>query len=587
MKSDTKSAVQHTRTEKLLLNAARLFNSTLEYEELIPIVLNLVMNAVDAEAALVYRFDRSSPDWKIRWMKRPEFTMQATQAAAGSGIVGWVIENRESALVNDAANDPRLDRELESVMGMTFRQIIALPLIGRGQLIGVVEAINKLDGDFTAEDLDILTGLDHQIAVAIDNVHNYREMKRQALEKSLLYETGKQLSGKLRLDEVLKGILEALRQAIDCIAAGVWLCDDDNSDVSEIYSFGYAEDNEGKVRLKFGQGLIGVVMSSGEPMIVSDVRRDNRYVNANDATRSEIVVPIRITDRVIGVINLESDKVGAYDDQHISLISAFASQAAITIERARLHARIVEKQRLDEQLNVAREIQRTFLPAASPTLPGYQITGLNIPSGQVGGDYYDFITIVDGHLGVAIADVSGKGIPAALIMASFRASLIAEIRNNYSIGTIGSKVNSLLCESLEPGNYVTGVYGVLDAKNHIFTFSNFGHNPPILMRADGTVEYLTEGGPVLGVTPQAVFDQRALMLFPGDIIVMFTDGVTEVFDSKGVEFGNKRLVELIRKHQSDSAACLMEEIDRATREFASPDHVFDDLTMVVIKRCKD
>ncbi|MBD3256960.1 SpoIIE family protein phosphatase [candidate division GN15 bacterium] len=581
------SQVPYTRTEKLLLEAARAFNSTLEYEELIPLVLSLVITAVDAEAALVYRLDRSQTQWKIRWMKRPEFKMHATEEQAGAGIVGWVIEHRDSALVNDAPNDPRLDRNLESVMGMEFRQVLALPLIGRGQLIGVIEAINKTDGEFTEADLDILTGLDHQIAVAIDNVHNYREMKREALEKTLLFETSKKLSTTLSLDEVLKAIMDSLQQVMDYVAGGVFLIGEDQSDVSALYSVGYADDHHDKVHLKVGQGLIGAVIETGDPVIVSNVLEDKRYVDANPATRSEIVVPIQVENRVIGAINLESDKLNAYDERDVALISAFANQAAISIERARLHESLLEKQRLDEQLNVAREIQRTFLPDGTPRVPGYQITGQNVSSGQVGGDYYDFIRIIDDHLGVAIADVSGKGMPAALIMASFRASLIAEIRNNYSLRTIAEKVNALLCESIEPGNYVTGVYGVLDAKNHIFTFCNFGHNPPILLRADDTVEYLTEGGPVFGVTRQGKFEQRALMLYPGDIIVMFTDGVTEVFDKNGNDFGPDRLVQLIKKHRQASAVELEERIHEAVRKFAAPDHVFDDFTMVVIKRLAD
>ncbi len=224
------------------------------------------------------------------------------------------------------------------------------------------------------------------------------------------------------------------------------------------------------------------------------------------------------------------------------------------------------------------------MPKRDPAIYGYDITGRNISSGQVGGDYYDFIRIVDNHYGIAIADVSGKGIPAALIMASFRASLIAEIRNNYSIRTIGDKVNSLLCESIEPGNFVTGVYGVLDARHHVFTFSNFGHNPPLLFRRDGTVEYLLEGGPVLGVTTEARFEQQAMMINPGDILVLFTDGVTEVFDRDGNEFGASGVVDIVKKYTAEPAVAIADAIHRAVTGFASPEHVFDDVTLVVVKR---
>jgi sigma-B regulation protein RsbU (phosphoserine phosphatase) len=376
-----------------------------------------------------------------------------------------------------------------------------------------------------------------------------------------------------------------LRQAVYYSSGGVFLVDDRGKDVKSIYSVGYDSANSAYwMKLKFGQGLVGTVASSGEAVIVPDVAKDLRYVNANPSTRSEIVVPIKASDRVIGVINLESERINAFDDHSLSLISAFASQAAISLERARMHESIVSARKLDEQLNVARAIQQSFLPKHDPEIPGYEITGRNISSGQVGGDYYDFIHIVERHIGVAIADVSGKGIPAALIMASFRASLIAEIRNNYSIRTIGEKVNSLMCESLEPGNYVTGVYGVLDSRNHIFTFSNFGHNPPILLRQNGQVEYLREGGPVLGVSPGAAFEERALLVSPGEVLVLYTDGVTEVFDDLGKDFGPTGLVRVLKENNRRPAREITDAIYTAVKEFAGSTHTYDDITMIVVKR---
>lgn len=576
--------IQHTRTEKLLLEAARVFNSTMEYEELIRLVLRLVITAVDSEVALVYRLDTDRPDMKMRMMKQPELEMEEVFCPSGTGTVGWVAEHREPVIINDTANEARLDTDLSNRVGVNVRNVISLPLIGRGHMIGVVEAINKQNGGFGGEDLDILTGLNHQIAVAIENTHLYRKVRREALEKTLLYETGKKLSGSLKLEQVLEDILVALKQVVKYVVGGVFLVENDEVDMKSVFAVGYQSDYKESLHMKGGQGIVGAVAVSGEPVIVSDVRKDPRYVNANPASQSEIVVPIKLDDRVIGVINLESDELNAYSQRDVALITAFASQAGISLERARLHESIVAGRKLEEQLNVARIIQRTFLPERDPAIYGYDITGRNISSGQVGGDYYDFIRIVDNHYGVAIADVSGKGIPAALIMASFRASLIAEIRNNYSIRTIGEKVNSLLCESLEPGNFVTGVYGVLDARHHVFTFSNFGHNPPVLLRNDDSVVYLQEGGPVLGVTTEARFEQQAMMINPGDIVVLYTDGVTEVFDSQGNEFGISGLVDIIKSHRSEPAVAIADAIHRAVTEFASPKHVFDDVTMVVLKR---
>jgi sigma-B regulation protein RsbU (phosphoserine phosphatase) len=573
-----------TRVEKLLLEAARTFNSTLEYEELNEMVLKLVMAAVECEAALLTRSDPDRPGHRTRFMACGDCKMITIEREPDTGIVGWVLKNCDAVVTNDTTSDPRVDQEMSHVTGVTARSLLALPLIGRGKLIGVVEAINKIEGGFDDADLDILRGLNNQIAVAVDNTYLFREARREALEKNLLYETGKILSGKLELEEVLAAILESVKKVVDYESGGVFLCNNDGVDLDAIYSVGYGPEAETSLHLKCGEGLVGASATTGDEIIVSNVDDDPRYVMSNPRTRSEVVVPIKVDERVIGVINLESPEKNAYSDRHVSLISAFATQAGISIERAFLHRRDIEAQKLDSQLNVARETQRTFLPRRDPEIPGYDITGHNTPSGQVGGDYYDFIRIVDRHLGIPIADVSGKGMPAALVMASFRASLIAEIRNNYSIRTIVRKVNSLLCESLEPGTYVTGVYGVLDATNHIFTFSNFGHNPPILLRRSGEVEFLTHGGMVLGVNGKADFEERALMLQPGEIIVMYTDGVTEVFDRSGKEFGSAGLIEIIRANRAGGSRAMADAIRNAVSSHAADDSVFDDLTLVVLKR---
>ena len=576
--------LKQSRVEKLMLEAARTFNTTLEYEELIEMVLKLVMAAVDSELAAIYRHDPDRRERRTRFMSNRDYKVVTIGREPSAGVVGWIMENRESVIINDAANDPRLDHAMGHMTGIPARTLVALPLVGRGRLIGVVEAVNKLSGEFTQNDVDILTGLNNQIAVAIENAYLYREARREALEKTLLYEIGQKLSGKLSLQEVLAAILDSLKQVVNYQSGGVFLCDDRGLDLNAIYTIGYAAESERWLHLKCDEGLVGAAATSGKEVLVDDVTTDSRYIKANESTRSEIAVPIKVSDRVIGVINLESTEQNAFDRRHISLIRAFASQAGISIERARLHEKNLIAKQLEVQLGVARDTQRTFLPKKDPVIPGYDISGQNTPSGQVGGDYYDFIRIVDSHLGIAIADVSGKGMPAALIMASFRASLIAEIRNNYSIRTIGRKVNALLCESLEQGMFVTAVYGVLDSVNHIFTFANFGHNPPLLFRQDGSVELLKEGGVVLGVNKDAAFEERAFMLQPEEMIVMYTDGVTEVFNEAGHEFGLPSLTELIRTNRNRKSAEIADAIRVAVSSFAAPTHVFDDITVVVIKR---
>lgn len=574
-----------TRTEKLLLEAARLLNNTLEYEVLVEEVLKLVMTAAKCEAALIFRVDHQRNDLKFRFMKTPVYEMETYLRDFGDGVPKFVEQFRDPVIIDDAATDPRNEHDLEAIIGISIRSLVSVPLVGKGQMIGVIMVFNKLEKEiFTPTDVDMLVGLSHQIAVAVDNASLIRAIKREALEKNLLYEIGKKLSSSLELEDLLTETLELLKQVVQYDAGGVFLIDSHDATIESIATIGYNREEDDRLQLKIGQGLIGTVATTGEAVIVPDVLKDPRYVNANDKSRSEIVVPIRLDNRVIGVFNLESELLNAYTKHDLDLLEAFASQAAVSIERARLQRRLMTGRIIEQQLKIARDIQQTFLPNANPKILGYDIAGLNVASGQVGGDYYDFIRIVDHQTGVAIADVSGKGIPAALIMASFRASMIAEIRNNYSIRTICQKVNNLMLESLQPGMYVTGVYGVLDSRNHIFTFANCGHNLPILFRASGDVEYLREGGPILGITKDAIYEERPVFLFPNDIVMLYTDGVIEVFNKRGEEFGMDALIQIVLANRTKSADEIEEIVHAAVREFAAEDHQFDDLTMIVMKR---
>jgi sigma-B regulation protein RsbU (phosphoserine phosphatase) len=286
--------------------------------------------------------------------------------------------------------------------------------------------------------------------------------------------------------------------------------------------------------------------------------------------------------RVIGAFNLESDHLGAFEPPDVKLLTTFGAQAAVAIERARLHEELMEKWRLEEEVRIARTIQERLFPRVVPVLPGFDLAGLNVPSRRVSGDLYDYFTVVPGHVGIMIADVAGKGVPAALVGATLRASLRTEIQNTYSIKTILSKINALLLESLEPTRFVTGVYGVLDVDSGRLTYSNAGHNPPLWLRPDDTVEWLWEGGTVLGAYPQASYAEGAIQLTKGDVVVLYTDGITEAQCPEGEEFGSQRLVDVVRRERGRSAEEICRELIREARLHEGIEQA-DDLTVLIIK----
>ncbi|MGH7741719.1 MAG: GAF domain-containing SpoIIE family protein phosphatase [Candidatus Eiseniibacteriota bacterium] len=498
---------------------------------------------------------------------------------AGEGLAGWSIAHERSLRLNGGDARPELTGDVPQ-----FRNALVIPLFRRGQAFAAIECLNKLsDGEFSDADFDRLDVASEHVAFALDNALLYDETERRSLEKEVLLEVSRTLATPLDLDEVIEAIFKSLRQVVSYDAAAIYLVNPATQALELVSEVGYPEGSESAFRLQVGQGIVGWVAKTGEPLIVADVKRDPRYVAARPETHSELAAPLLVKGRTLGVFNLESDSLDTYHEGHLELVGAFAAQAALTVERARLTRELLDRRRLEKELTIAREIQLSFLPKVAPVIPGYDIAGTTRPHDEVGGDYFDFIPVTDSRLGLAIADVSGKGIPAALIMAGFRMSLLAEIRNEFAIRAIMRRVNSLLYESTDRDKFVTAFYGLFDHRNRVLIFSNAGHNPPILFRSDGQREYLTDGGVAFGVLPDAEYEERPVAIRPGDILVLYTDGVTEAEDDRNHQFGRRKLEDCVTRHAGESARAIVDAVVNEVLSFAGERGQSDDLTLMVVK----
>ena len=498
------------------------------------------------------------------------------------GFIGWILENRKPLFVKNFAEEkarlPAVPLEPSRV-----GSYLGVPLLSGERAVGMIGIFSKQPNAFNEGHLQLLQTIAGQAAVAVENARLFETARREAEELKLLYEIGTTISSSLDLKQVLELMIDSIRKVVPYDAAGFFLIKRGTNEIESRVERGYPPGVHDLVGLKVGKGLLGTSAKEGKPIIVSDVARDPRYIMARPGTRSEVIVPLVSKGEVIGVFNLECDRLCAFGQTEVELLSSFASQAAIAIENARLYQEVREKKRLEEQLAVARDIQLSFLPKQDPEIPGFQIAGAALPSERVGGDYYDYISIADGQLGLVIGDVSGKGMPAALIMASFRASLIAEIRNNYSIATILSKVNALLFESTEAASFVTSVYGVLDTQKRILTYSNAGHNYPLWVRATGGIRALETGGTVLGAFPDSAYEQERLDLVPGDVLVFYTDGVTDARNGDQEMFGEERLLDLVQRERGRSAGEIRQAVLTAVNAFVHGAPQFDDITLLVVR----
>lgn len=501
----------------------------------------------------------------------------------GQGLAGQACAEEQPAFHPTISEAQYLAEEWGGRPRTMLHGILTLPLRRAGEPLGVAVLL-KLDASPPPEEeIAFLRDLSIQLGIAVGNARIYAEAMREKVQNHLLLELGTKISVSLDTNQLLEQILDLVFQVVRYDAAGIYLVERQTQWINQQAIRGYDPGQEDAVRLKVGRGLIGWVAKTGRPVIVPDVSRDSRYVNARPQTRSELVAPLRIGAEVIGAFNLESDELDAYGPEDLELVMTFASQAAVAIERTRLHSAVLESRRLEEELSIGQRIQRTFLPERDPKVPNFDIAGANYSSGLVGGDYYDYVRITDGHLGIVVADVSGKGIPAALIMASFRASLIAEVRNNYAIRTIFAKVNKLLWESVEPDRFVTALYGVLDVAARRFTYVNAGHNPGLLFRAaTGQFETLESTGPLLGTLETATFKERQAEIRSGDALVLYTDGITEAMSGTQELFGEGRLMDVIRARKDGTAAEIVRGIRDTVSAFSGGEPE-DDLTVVVVK----
>ncbi len=405
----------------------------------------------------------------------------------------------------------------------------------------------------------------------------------------MLLDITKKISSSLDLDEVLTLVMDTLGSLIPYDAAGIYLIEYDKSDESP-YIFKSKTLRGYKIpfalvepRIKMGEGFIGYVAQTGKPLISPDVHEDSRYFHARKQTRSEMVAPIISNDKVIGVFDLESDTLNSYTDDDLETLLLLASQVAIIIEKAELYEQVVEKKRLEAQLEIARRVQLELLPGHDPRIKDFDISAYIFPTEEVSGDYYDWVRIVDDQIGIVVADAVGKGIPAALLTAFLRASLRLAVQIGYAPNIALSKVSNLLWDSIESHQFITAIYGSLDATNKTFVFSNAGHNPPLLIKPDGEHRFVDYGDLPLGMFPDMRYHQHFIKFEKDQVLVLYTDGITEAARDDGEEFGKERLVESALAGIHLSAKEMIDFIRKAVSDFTERKFLDDDGTLFIVK----
>ena len=404
---------------------------------------------------------------------------------------------------------------------------------------------------------------------------------------ALISKVGVALLASVTLNETLEQIVSLVFEAVPADRCMVMMRDEKNPELK--VAVARLRDRVGEVgEIRISRSVIDEVVTNGKSVLTSDAQADPRFAGGTvmlQGVRSVLAVPLGVGANVFGIIYADSPLAdGRFTEDHLKVLTTLASVAAIRVENARLTEEQIERERLEREQQVASEIQQRFLPASAPIVTGYELQGISFPCYEIGGDYYDFIQRDDGKLVVALGDVSGKGTAAALLMSSLHAAIHAQADIHNSLVKTISAVNRYLVDSIPANRFVTLFYAELDPKNGALSFLNAGHNPPLIVHTGGTMEQLASGGLPLGIMPNADFREGRTKLYPGDVLVIYSDGVSEAVNPAGEEFGPTRLYEVVARNLDASAGGIRDRIESALTKFCQGTPAADDITLVIVKR---
>lgn len=567
------------RPDSLLLEVADVVNATLDLDTLLRKVSELIHRVIDYEIFAIMLLNEKTQELKIRFQvgHPPEFA-ERTRVKVGEGVTGMAAAKREAVLVNDVREMPNF---IEGAKGV--RSELAIPLIIKNRVIGVIDIEASVPNYFTEEHRDLLTLIGSRVAIGIENARLYTRVSKQAKTLILLNEISRELTSILDLDQLLKRIGDLLTRVIDYHMFSILLVDDSGRKLQHRFSLRFNESIHLKHDIPLGNGLVGAAAELGQPVLAADVAKDQRYIAVNPETRSELCVPLIYKEKVIGVLDLEHTRRGYFTDDHMRTLVTLAAQVAIAIENARLYEQIKrQEKRLEQDLQLARELQYRLLPHATPTLSTAEVAAKFTPARQIGGDLYDFVRYAGNQMAIAIGDVSGKGAPAAIYAALVSGILRSHAAEEPGAAQMLEAINLSLAERPIEAQYVSIIYAVWDDTQRVLQIANSGLPRPIYCH-QGKVERIEATGLPLGLFPSAEYDELTFRPSDGDVFVFFSDGILDARNVHGNTFGRERAEDIVSRNCYKSAAEIVSLIFHSVSEFVGDTEQFDDQSVVALK----
>src|SRR6185437_8313771 len=572
-------AEAQSRIDPLLLEVADVVNTTLDLDTTLRRVAELVRKVIDYEIFGILLLNEKTQELYFRFsVGHQREVAERMRIKLGEGVTGAAAQKGEAILVDDVAADSRYIPVLPNV-----RSELAVPLIVKNRVIGVIDIESPQPHHFTEEHKRLLTLIASRMAIGIESARLYTRISRQARTLLLLNEIARELTSILNVDELLKRVGELLSRLIDFQMFSILLLDSAGTTLQHRFSLRFQENIQLKHDIPVGEGLVGYAAQHKQAVLVRDVKKDARYIETNPETRSELVVPLIYQDNVIGVLDLEHTKRGFFTDDHQRTITTLAAQIAIAIENARLYEQIArQERRLERDLAMARELQFRLLPQSRPKLDNLEIAAKFSPARAIGGDLYDFLSYSNSRTAIAIGDISGKGAPAAIYAALVSGILRSHAPMEPAPAEMLAAVNYSLAERRIEGQFVSLIYAVWDDVNSTLQVSNSGLPRPVYCHK-GKTQLIEATGLPLGLFDDAEYDEFTFQAEPEDIFVFFSDGILDATNKAGDLFGRTRLEKIIAECSGNSAESMVKSIFKAAADHASGVETFDDETVVAIK----
>jgi sigma-B regulation protein RsbU (phosphoserine phosphatase) len=580
----SESAAEAHELLRTLFDLGREVTAVLDLDELLQKIPQLIARITDFQAFAVYLLDPRKGELSIAYSVGYPEARTGLRLKVGEGLVGAAVAEEHPLLVNDVHQDPRY---VEAVRGSNAELVV--PMRRKGKTIGALNLLSRHTGQFTETDAAILRQFAAHVAVAIENARLFEREREYGATLETLAEIGREVSAILEPDKLLSRIAQLLKRVIDYRTFGILLLNGETGELEMKLALQYGEKvTVPKVRL--GEGIVGYAALHKEPVLVSDVTRDPRYLKVVEDVRSELAIPLLLQDRCVGVFDLESPELDAFTKGHVEILTLLASHAAVAIENARLYHEIVANdERIERELRFAQRVQTALLPKGLPKkLKGVDVAARFEPARELGGDLYDFLVPDANTLVIAVGDVSGKGIPAALYGAvagelvrsrTFRRRYLPDAS---SPATVLASINTILHERQLEAYYCTLCYAAFDLKRRTVTMANSGLPYPLRSTDEACLPIDVTGLP-LGTFPGTTYDEVSFPLGKGDTYVFCSDGIFEAETATGEEFGIRRLTEIVQSHRDVSAAKLAETIFDAVAAFHGDAPQADDMTAVVVK----